>query len=176
MGVLEYVSLLAGVIAVYIYRADFEKYSIFTTGVFRRVSRRVVETGEVCDDLYCETIVAPGERRRWYKEIVIAGMPVIRFGGGTHYYCEDHVAFDIRNDLDEPYKPTVERLGISLAEGIVGFAKWELDTTKTDDNPLKNAQTNVVSGMGAAVQLIPVVILVLITALMISFVRRVGDV
>lgn len=172
---LEWVALSAGLIAVYIFRADFEKYSIFTTGVFKRVSREVVETDHECHDTYCEATVSPGERRRWYKEIVVAGMPAVRFGGGTHYYCEDHVAFEIRDGLDDPRQSTVERLAMPIVEAIVAFGEWKVEPPETEDSPLTNAQADVTTGMTTAVDLLPAMILVLIAAAVIGVVRGVEN-
>lgn len=169
---LEWAALSVGLLAVYTYRADFEKYSIFTTGVFKRVSREVVETEHECHDTHCEATVSPGERRRWYKEIVVGGMPAIRFGGGAHYYCENHVAFEIRNDLNDPRRSTVERLAMPIAEAIVAFAEWKVEPPETEDSPLTDAQTNVTASMSSAVSLVPVLLLVLVCALVIGAVKN----
>jgi len=73
---LEWIVLSVGLLAIYTVRADFSRYSIFTAGVFKRVSRTVVETENECEEELCERTVSPGEERRWFKEIVVAGMPV----------------------------------------------------------------------------------------------------
>ena len=169
---LEVFGLLAVGLLLYTYKADFEKYSIFTTGVFKRISREVVETEYECHDTYCEATVSPGERRRWYKEIVVAGMPAVRFGGGTHYYCEDHVAFKIRNDLDNPRQSTVERLAMPVAEAIVAFADWKLDPAETKDSQFANAQADVTTGITSAVSLVPVMLLVVVAAVVIGTVKK----
>ena len=167
--------LLVGAVIValgsaYTYRADFARYSIFTVGVFKRVERRAVEGVEYeCADPMCEAHTDVAERRRWFKEIVVAGMPVAGYGGGTAHYCEDHVAFEILDELDNPTKTRTERLKVTLLEGIVAFLAFELEPR--EDSDLANASDDLVSGVGDAMSLLPVVFVVLIAVIFMSLLK-----
>ena len=154
-------------LSLYAYRADFQRYSIFCYGVYKRVDRRVVETDRECHEDYCEQNVAPGEARRWYKEIVVLGMPVVKYGGGTHYYCADHVAFELYGTDLVPEKSTPEKLTITLVEGI---GEYLIDTAEPDDD---TPFDDVTTGVHDALSLVPVVLIVLIGAMIISLVKSV---
>lgn len=167
---LEWIALSAGLLAIYTVRSDFSRYSIFTAGVFKRASRKVVETEKECEESLCENTVSPGEERRWFKEIVVAGMPVARYGRGVHYYCEDHVAFKVIGDLENPPTPKRERLAISLFEPLGEFVTTLPETKKDDNDLFRNVTTSIFS----ALELMPVVLLVLVAALLLSIVKGVS--
>jgi len=166
---IEWIGLSVGLLAIYTVRADFSRYSIFTAGVFKRVSRKVVETEKECEESLCENTVFPGEERRWFKEIVVAGMPVARYSGGVHYYCEDHVAFEVIGDLENPPTPKTERLAISLFEAVGEFLTTLPDSKSENEDPFRNVTTSTAS----ALDLMPVVLLILVAALILSLVKGV---
>src|SRR6056297_758592 len=101
-------------VAVFVYRADFSRYSIFTHGVFRRVERDVVELngdGE-CQEHECDSEPETAERRKWFKELVLAGMVVARVSGGEHYYCERHASFEVRGQWDQPARSRTDKVAL----------------------------------------------------------------
>lgn len=167
---LEFIALTAGLLAVYTFRADFTRYSIFTVGVFRRVSRRSAETDCECIETFCDQTVSPGERRRWFREIVVAGMPVVRYGGGVHYYCEDHAAFEVLDELDSPTPGTAERLAISV---FAAFGEF-LTALPEPESELDDPYENVTANMSTALDLIPVLLIVFVAVTVVSLVNGFG--
>lgn len=160
------VALSLAVLSAY-YRADFQQYSVFTVGAFRRVSRSVVTGSEYeCVDDYCDATVETAERRRWYKEIVVFGMVLVRYDGGEHHYCEDHASFEVRNDWDEPTRARTQRIALTAAELIGEFASAMPDDfgKSKNDDPLGNANASVAAGVSSALSLLPIVFLVLVAA------------
>ena len=97
----------AAVVAGYLYAGDFDQYAAYTVGVYERVSHEPAALDDIqCREHWCETDSGGGERRRWFKEIVLLGVPVATYGGGLGYYCEDHAHKSVREDL-EPIPVTV---------------------------------------------------------------------
>lgn len=172
---LEWAALAAGLLAVYSWRADFARYSIFTVGVFRRVERTAVEGVEFeCADPICEATTEKAERRKWFKEVVIAGMPLIRVGGGQSHYCEDHVAFEVRDQLDSPEQPMPEKLAGGLAAVVLWIGENVVgpfpDDTEYSNDEFSSATTSVSAGL----ELLPIVFLVLVAAVVLGTVKAVG--
>lgn len=135
----------------YTARADFDKYSIFTVGVFKRVKRHPVQnTGHECSGLHCDAVVEDGEQRRRFKEIVVAGCPVIRYGGGSLYYCEEHVSFEFRQG--EVTKTTTQRLAEPILAAFVGFVDWKTtpDHERQESTPFDDVVTTASTGLDLA--------------------------
>lgn len=154
--------------SMYSYRADFARYSIFTVGVFKRLDRTVVEAPEFeCSEHHCEEQTDVAERRRYFKEIVIGGMPLLRFDGGESYYCEDHVSFEVQDELDNPKKSTTERVATSLLAALASFFEWR-EEQKTFDSEFSDVQ----SSASAAFSLIPIAMMVLLAAMIMSLMNR----
>lgn len=172
---LEPIQMAVAVVAtlsLYSYRADFSKYSIFTVGVFKRLDRVVIETSDYeCAEFHCEEQTDVAERRRFFKEIVVAGMPVLRYDKGEAHYCEDHVSFEVVDELDNPRKSKTDRLTISLAAAIVGFTEWKTEMEPDQDDPLSDVQS-VSSGFADAFALMPIILMVLCAAVVMNLMQR----
>jgi hypothetical protein len=107
------VALLGGAVAAYaalgIYRAraDLDRYSLTAVGTYPRVEHHVAETPAVaCRD--CRRDLRPGdraERRRYWRETVIAGAVVARTEQREAHYCSEHAAREVRDEL-EPIEAT----------------------------------------------------------------------
>jgi len=156
-------------LASYSWRADFEHYSILTTGSFKRVHRRAAtDTDHECADLYCERQVADGERRWATKEIVVAGCPVIRYDTTTAYYCEDHISFEFQQQEQEP--TTVTRLAMALGVALIEFIDW----FQGADEVLPRGQStfdDAIDATGSAMSLASVTFLILFIALLLPAVK-----
>jgi len=165
--------LLVGIIllGLYAWRADFSRYSIFTVGVFKRVTRSPVESEEECEEYYCENTVSPGEKRRSFKEIVVAGIVVVQYGGGTHHYCPDHASFEASEGIDETPGTIVERLSHPAAKLIIALDKRTPETV--DEANARDAPRNIASTTSDVVSLAPVIIIVLIASAMMRLMRPV---
>lgn len=173
--------VLFACLAGYGWRADFERYSIFTVGVFKRVKREAVEPGEFeCADTMCSATTERAEKRRYYKEIVVAAFPVLRYGGGTSYYCEDHYSFEFIQHLDEDGWQTTDRVHQRLGMAAIEAILWLIGETGQvqgleDESEFSNASSDVTTGMSDAMSLMPVVFLVLIAAVILGATNRVID-
>lgn len=140
----------------YLYRADFEKYSVFTVGVFKRVYRSPArETEFECSERYCSETVVDGEKRTRYKEIVLFGCPILSYGGGTLYNCESHVSFEFTQG---DHTTTTERLQETIVSAIVGFAEWQ--TIPEVEKPNKSAFDDAMKATSATADLAGVALLI----------------
>jgi len=156
-------------VAGYLYAGDFERYSILTVGVFERIAHEPQALdGAECREHWCETAAGDGEHRRWFKEVVVGGVPVASYGGGSGYYCGDHAHVSIqRGEFDETR---------SVSDSVVWALVWVAETFATptetpDDSAFESVQEDVTAGMGSAIQLVPVALLVVVASLVI---RTVG--
>ena len=169
---IEYaIGAVVALFVVFVYlRSDYAHYSIFTVGVFKRVSRRPNTTENECEESYCEHSVTDGETRIAYKEIVFCGVAIVRFGGVENHYCQDHTSLEFRQG--EFAKPTVERLQESILSGFLSFSVFmqnslDEDTEADPFNQATQATQNAFDLMGVA-------FIVLILAVMISAVKGVS--
>lgn len=155
------------------YRADFQRYSIFTVGVFKRIDRSVAGAHE-CAALDCDADPDVTERREWFREIVVAGVPLVRYGGGVHHYCDRHVSFELRGELDEAPAPTTERLKVSIAEAAVTAITGPaaVDEAVKQDREHTNPYEDALAGVGSALSLAPIALLVLVTAVLLYPVQK----
>ena len=90
-------------IALYRWRGDFSRYSIFTfeRGV-SRVEREVLRVGsKECSEPDCSRSVhtGGGEHRTYWREDVALGLVVRRYSGGVAYACSDHAAHEIVEEI-----------------------------------------------------------------------------
>lgn len=164
---IEYLAIAGLVLfAAYLYRADFAKYSIFTVGVFKRVTRKRSESGVACTESLCENEVSSGEVRIASKEIVVAGCVMLRYGSVENHYCSDHTSFEFRR-MD--FKPsTVEKLNETVIQAIVHFSTWvQLPAEEREDSTFNDVTTATQS----AFDLAGVAVIVLIAAAMISIIN-----
>jgi hypothetical protein len=167
------VATAAILLLVYLYRADFEKYSIFTVGVYKRVTHAAAEDTDVdCYRVHCESTVTNGEVRRRYKEIVIAGCPIVRYGGGASYHCQDHTSWEF-SKLDDVEDDTRE-LSESILSAFVSFLQFvqagQLELPDEDESEFANATSSV----GTAMNLAGPVLLILIAAVILKLVNAAG--
>lgn len=152
----------------YLYRADFEKYSVFTVGVFKRVHRRpATETEFECSEPYCSETVVDGEKRTRYKEIVLFGCPILSYGGGTLYNCESHVSFEFTQG---DHTTTTERLQETIVSAIVGFAEWQ--TIPDVEKPNKSAFDDAVKATSATADVASVALIILPIVGMMAVLRK----
>jgi len=146
--------------SVYASRADFSRYSVFTVGRFNRLRRSSVEReGRECRD--CEEEIEIGEERHYFKEIVVLGASVFRYGGGKAYYCHDHASFEIRDDL----------------QPVESFhSAWQSDSAyfeeKVSDSEFKAASDDLTTAGGDIIGLAGIAFIVVIAALFIAVVDR----
>jgi len=124
----------------YAYRADFARYSVFTVGVFERVERATVDptTTDGIDDN-----AELAERRRYWREVVVAGMPTLRYDRGVSHYSGDAVSFETQQTAESS---DTEELPTTLAHAVVDFTAWVLggdvatdDFDVDDDSPFVDA-------------------------------------
>lgn len=157
-------------LCLYLYAGDFERYSMFCVGVFRRVKHEPAEIdGHECRETWCETTPGDGEHRQWFKEIVLLGVPVASYGGGSAYYCGDHADVTIQ---EGDYEETR-----SVPDSVIWAIVWVVEKIGTDveapeDSEFKSVQSNVTTGVGDAMALAPVLLLVLIAAGVLGAVNR----
>jgi len=154
----------------YAWRADFEEYSILTTGSFKRVHRQpATDTDERCADLHCDEVVTDGERRWAVKEVVVAGCPIPRYDDVVAYYCGDHTSFEFQQTEFGP--TTTGRLATGLVEAFAAFLVWKQSVTAAvpeDEGPFEDAMNTTAS----AYSVIAVALIVLITGFGITLVRN----
>jgi hypothetical protein len=115
----------------------------------------------------CEKELVTAERRRYWKEIVIFGAPVLKRETGEFYYCEDHVSFELRNDLGDADHIYAERLPVGLLEALGRFVAHtpEIDpSSESELTPVNNMNT----GIGAVLGLLPIMLVVLAVTLLIQ--------
>jgi len=155
------IGVLVLVAGCYLYKADFAQYSIFTVGVFKRVYRYESKREDIeCAENYCESGTLEGEIRKATKEIVLFGCPVFRRPTAVNYYCPDHTSFEFQQGAYGVAR--TERVTESLLSALVAW--YEFKPQVESDSQLTEASDDVVSGMNAAVSLLPVVVLVLVIA------------
>ena len=165
---LDVAAMLAVVAVVggYVVRADFATYSVFTVGVFKRLDRAAADGGQECVE--CESEFQSGERRRYYKEIVVAGMPTVRYAVGESYYCGDHTSFEFRQGEGSG---DVRRLSDTLTEAGVQFAVWFFDgewDVAGQDSEFADYDGNITSDVQAAAGLLPMAVMVLTAAVLVN--------
>lgn len=158
------------IVVAYWWRGDFAAYSVFTVGVFKRLDRASANaTGRECAELGCEVPVEAGERRRWYKDLVVAGLVLARYGGGEAVYCAQHTSFEFRHTW-EPDDPTAtQRLATTLTEGVVELVAWRAERRES-----RGPFEDVAATTGSVFSLLPILLVVLVTALMMAAVNGFG--
>jgi len=150
---------VAALTATYLYAGDFKRYSVFTVGVFQRVTHEPAPlNGHECREHWCEVNGVDGERRRWFKEIVVLGVPLASYGGGEAYYCDDHAHVGIQTGEFEESR--------SVPDSVVWAMVWVAEKFATDvETPEKSefdgVQNGVSGSVGDVMTLIPVALLVL---------------
>jgi len=168
------VGLLVGL---YLYRADFQRYSIGTVGVFKRFEQSAVTGGDMdsvdMQCIECGKDLVTAERRRYWKEIVVFGAAVWRREVGESFYCEDHVSFELSGDLANADHIYAERLPVSIANAVVGFATMNHELDVEDESAFASTE-EVTSGIAPALNLIPVMIIVLTAGLVLGVIRLAG--
>lgn len=160
MPEIQAVVLLALAVYVYVTRADFERYSIFSVGRAKRIHRLKAGMGECAE---CGESVEAGEHRVAATEYVVAGFPVFRRQDSRNTYCGEHVSFEFKRQLDD------EPGGLTQAAAKV--VAW----FSTDAEPAQaHKQTqfsNVTAGVSDALRLAPVALLVLFVAMCASILK-----
>lgn len=153
-------------VAGYLYVGDFEKYSIFTVGVFQRVTHeRAALDGHECREHWCEVDDVDGERRLWFKEIVLLGVPLASYGGGEAYYCEDHAHVRIQTGEFEESRSVSD----SVIWAIVWVAeKFATDVETPEESEFDSVQNDISSSVGDALTLAPVALMIIIAAAAMS--------
>lgn len=145
-----------------LYAGDFERYSIFTVGVFQRVTHQpaALDSHE-CREHWCEVDGGDGERRLWFKQIVLFGIPVASYGGGEGYYCDGHAHVGIQTGEFEEAKSVPDSVIWAIVWVVERFAT---DTGRPDESEFDSVQTEVTSGFDGVVTLLPVAVLVIVAA------------
>jgi hypothetical protein len=160
------VTVVAVLSVVYLYTGDFERYSVFTVGVFQRVSHEPASLdGHECREHWCDVESEAGERRRWFKEIVFFGVPLASYGGGEGYYCGDHAHVGIQTGEFEESQSVPD----SVLWAIVWVAeKFATDVDAPEESEFGGVQNDISGSMGDAMALIPVALLVMTGALIVK--------
>lgn len=153
-------------VAGYLYAGDFERYSIFTVGVFQRVTHEPAALdGHECREHWCEVDDVDGERRLWFKEIVLLGVPVASYGGGEAYYCDDHAHVSIQRG---EFKET-RSVSDSVIWAVVWVAeKFATDVETPEESEFDSVQNDITGGIGDAMTLIPIAVLVISAAVIMK--------
>jgi len=123
----------------YISRADFERYSIATVGVFKTVDRHTAEGGDECSYGDCTDGTENGERRVAVKEYVVLGCPVYRRAGAVNRYCPTHSSFEFRQqepDGDTTDANTTTQRTSKTELSHSAFSGTEFSSTTSDVFPL----------------------------------------
>ena len=155
----------------YWWRADFATYSLFTVGVFERLDRQPTNDDKPCAE--CGSDIDSGEQRTYYKEIVIAGMPTVRYGVGHAYYCADHASFEFEHGAESD----TQRLPKSIVEGVARFGVWvagDVPDMQPDDSELGEISGDITSDFSSAARLLPAALLILTAGLLIQLVGMFG--
>lgn len=140
----------------YLWRADFAHYSIFTVGVFKRVTRyKSHNQNRECSELDCGLGTKDGEIRKGRKEIVLLGCPIRRTDTVTNVYCPEHTSFEFQEGQYQ--ETTTRRVAKTVLTGLAHAGQFK-PAPKDDDSPFDNA----VQGVSAGFDLIPVLLLVII--------------
>jgi hypothetical protein len=169
-------AVAAAVVAIsagYLYAGDFKRYSVFTVGVFERVTHQPAALdGHECREHWCEVDSVDGERRRWFKEIVVLGVPLASYGGGEAYYCDDHAHVGIQTGEFEESR--------SVPDSVVWALVWVAEKFATDvETPEKSefdgVQNGISGSVGDAMALIPVALLVLTGAMIMGAMKTEVD-
>jgi hypothetical protein len=158
----------------YLYRSDFQRYSIGTVGVFKRFERAAITGGDLdtvnMECIECEKDIVTAERRRYWKEIVVFGAAVWRQEVGESFYCEDHVSFELLGELDDADHIYAERLPVSIGNAVLSFATMDHEL-EVEDNPAFESTEGVASGILHPLNLIPMMIIVLTTVLVLNVIN-----
>jgi len=150
--------LVALVLIAYLWRADFDTYSVFTVGVFKRVTRyKSHNQNRECSKLDCESGTKEGEIRKGWKEIVLFGCPIRRTDSVTNAYCPDHTSFEFQEG--EYRETTTRRVAETVLTGLAHAGQLKPET-KEDESPFDGA----VNTTSACFDLIPMLLLVIIIA------------
>jgi hypothetical protein len=161
--------LAAGVLM----RGDYEKYSVFSIGEYRRLHRRSVrEENRSCRD--CESDIEIGEHRRYYKAIVVAGVEVVRYGGGTATYCYDHADVGFRSEIQPVETFAQYPLWLDFLVGIFELFSTPGQTESLSESEFDNATDDIVASTSDALTLAPTVFLVLFMVMIMAFFKRLG--
>lgn len=80
---------------IYLWSADFGRYSVLSVGTYRRVTSRET-AGYDCLDCGEEA----REERVAGRELVLFGVPVCTLDSTTNTYCYGHASFEFRQDHD----------------------------------------------------------------------------
>jgi len=162
LAALAIVFLLVG----YLYAGDFEKYSMFTVGVFQRVTHEPAALeGHKCREYWCDVDNVDGERRLWFKEIVLLGVPMASYGGGEAYYCDEHAHVSIQRGEFEETR--------SVSDSVVWAMVWVAEKFATDvetpeESEFGSVQDNFTGGMGDAMTFLIAVLVITASVIMKS--------
>lgn len=163
---------IAVVVLAHIYLGDFERYAIYSVGVFKRVAHEPVtlKDSECCEH-WCDVDAGDGEHRRWFKEIVLAGVPIATYGGGETYYCINHADAEIQLGLYEGTTRARDRLVWALIWVAERFAT---DAEVPEESEFDAFASDMTTAAGTALQLLPVACLILFAALLMSWFHTTG--
>jgi len=153
-------------VVAYLYAGDFERYSIFTVGVFQRVTHEPAALdGHECREHWCDIDDVDGERRLWFKQIVVLGVPIASYGGGEAYYCDEHAHVGIQTGEFEEARGVSD----SVVWAIVWVAeKFATDVESPDESEFEGVQNDITGSVGDAMALVPVALLVLTGAVILK--------
>lgn len=149
-------------LVVYLYAGDFVRYSIFTVGVFQRVTHEPASLdGHDCREHWCDVDDVEGERRMWFKQIVLLGVPIASYGGGEAYYCDEHAHVGIQTGEFEEAR--------TVPDSVIWAVLWVVEKFATDvDTPneseFESVQNDVAGCVGDVMRLVPVALLVIFAA------------
>lgn len=154
------------VLVAYLYAGDFQRYSIFTVGVFQRVTHKPAALdGDECREHWCDVTTGDGERRLWFNEIVLLGVPVASYGGGEGHYCGDHAHVRIQTGEFQESRSVPD----SVVWALVWVAeKFATDVETPDKSEFGDVQDDITGSVGDVMTLLPVAILVLTGAIILK--------
>jgi hypothetical protein len=157
----------------WLYSGDWEKYSLATIGIFKRLERSD-GTGECID---CGSHTDEGELRRWYKEWVAFGVPIYSSESGTHVYCEDHATFDWLHSTDAGDGDWLTDIAIRFIEltaslFIFLFDDWDKESFEVEHDYEQEPFDDAVNVTASVFDLMSVAFLVMLAALVMIPLKR----
>jgi hypothetical protein len=172
---IELLAVVPALFGLYLWGADFQYYSVWSVGVYKRVHRyRATDQTAACTATDCESGVLEGEIRKARKELVVAGFPVFYYDSVTNRYCPEHTSFEYRQG---EYGQTWT---VKTTQTIMGAIErfCALKTTvavDTDDTSEIDHVTDDLSGtVGSSFNLLGVAFLVAFAAVCIGIVNGLG--
>lgn len=171
---IELLTVVPVLFALYLWGADFQYYSVWSVGVYNRVHRyRAVDQTAECTATGCDSGVLEGEIRKARKELVVAGFPVFYYDSVTNRYCPEHTSFEYRQG--EYGQTWTVKTTQTIMGAIKRFFALTTMTVDTNDGSGVDHVTDDLSGtVGTSFNLLGVTFLVAFAAVCIGIVNGLG--